>query len=434
MESEIVGLLGILILLILLGAGTSVALACGITGFIGLWFLAGISPAISRITLATYASPASYGLTVIPLFMIMGYFAFKAGVATQAFKAGKIWLARIPGGVAMAAIAGCAFFGACSGSTTASAAVFSKVAIPEMTKLGYKDELSAGVVAASCTFSSMIPPSGIMVLYAVMAEISVGKCLMAGLFPGIITAMLYMLSLFIRVKRNPSLAGGLAPATTWQQKMSAIPLLWGVFVIAGVIIGGIFLGIFTPTEAAAVSAIVGLIMLLSKKDIPRWDSFKAALLDSARTTAMVLFLFIGVRIFATFLAMSQLTYTLIDLIAGLDVNRYAILSGFMILYLIGGTFLNSTGLLLLSMPVVYPIILALGFNPIWFGVLILKTIEVGMVTPPVGVSVYVVQGVSGIKLEDIFRGIFPFIFMDLIVLILLMIFPQIVLFLPDMMK
>ncbi len=435
MGTEIIGFIGIGIMLLLLVFGLPVAFAAGITGFLGIWFLAGLKPAITQIGTVPFSVPASYALTVIPLFIIMGYFAFNAGLPQQAFETGKKWLGHIPGGLAMATITGCAAFAACTGATVASAAVFSKVAIPEMEKIGYSPRLAAGVVAASGTFACMIPPSGLMVMYAIMAEVSVGKALIAGLFPGLVTAVFYSASLYLRVRRNPRISGGILPPASWRDRMISLPPLWGVFIMAFSIIGGIFLGIFTPTEAGAVGAAVGFILLMTKRNISKWPSLKDSLLDTGLTTAMVLFILIGVIIFANFLALSRLTNFLVDTITGFSVNRYVVLVGFMVLYIIGGMFLNSTPLLLLSMPVIYPVVMKFGFDPFWFGILVMKTIEVGQVTPPVGLTAYVVHGVARhIPLEDIFRGTLPFILMDFVVLALVMIFPQIALFLPNHMK
>jgi tripartite ATP-independent transporter DctM subunit len=304
-----------------------------------------------------------------------------------------------------------------------------------MERGGYHPRLAAGVVAASGTFACMIPPSGLMVVYAIMAEVSVGRCLMADLIPGLITAVLYAASLYVRVKRDPKIAGGLLPRASWRERIASVPPIWGVFVMAFSIIGGIFLGLFTPTEAGAVGAAVGFILLMSKKNIAKWLALKQSLLDAGRTTAMVLFILIGVILFAQFLALSRLTNAIIDFVTGLTVGRYTILIGFMVIYVIGGMFLNATALLLLSMSIIYPVVMKFGFDPFWFGVLVMKTIEIGQVTPPVGITAYVVHGVARhIPLEDIFRGTLHFILMDFVMLGLVMTFPQIALFLPNLVK
>jgi len=303
-----------------------------------------------------------------------------------------------------------------------------------MEKLHYKPRLAAGVVAASGTFAAMIPPSGIMVVYAIMTEVSVGKMLMAGLLPGVITAVLYGVMLYIRVKRNPSLTGDAIPPCPWKERLRSFPQLWSIWVIAAVIIGGIYTGIFTPTEAAAIGAFVSLILLLMAKKTDRWNSFIRSLIETAQTTAMIFLIIVGIVIFAKFLALSRLPYSIVEWISGLALNSYIILGFIMGFYIILGMFMESIGMLLLSIPVALPIVLSFGFDPIWFGVLVVKTIEIALVTPPVGLNVYVIKGVAPhISMEDIFRGGIPFLIMDIIVLILMVLFPQIVLFLPNKM-
>ena len=434
MSSEIIGLIGVGLLLLSLTTGMPVGLAASLIGFLGIWYLVGLNPALGTIGLVPYSKAASYEFTVLPLFIIMGFFAFNAGLATKAFETGKRWMGHLPGGLAMATIGACAAFGACCGMSVAASAIMGRIVIPEMEKLHYKPRLAAGVVAASGTFAAMIPPSGIMVVYAIMTEVSVGKMLMAGLLPGVITAVLYGVMLYIRVKRNPSLTGDAIPPCPWKERLRSFPQLWSIWVIAAVIIGGIYTGIFTPTEAAAIGAFVSLILLLMAKKTDRWNSFIRSLIETAQTTAMIFLIIVGIVIFAKFLALSRLPYSIVEWISGLALNSYIILGFIMGFYIILGMFMESIGMLLLSIPVALPIVLSFGFDPIWFGVLVVKTIEIALVTPPVGLNVYVIKGVAPhISMEDIFRGGIPFLIMDIIVLILMVLFPQIVLFLPNKM-
>lgn len=434
MPSEIIGLIGVGFLLLCLTTGMPIGLAAALVGFFGIWYLVGLSPALGALGLVPYSKAASYAFTVLPLFIIMGYFAFNAGLATKAFETGKRWMGHLPGGLAMATISACAAFGACCGMSVAASAIMGRLVIPEMEKLHYKPQLAAGVVAASGTFAAMIPPSGIMVVYAVMTEVSVGKMLIAGLFPGLITAVLYGLLLYVRVKRNPSLTGDAIPPYPWQERLRSLPQLWSIWVIAGVIIGGIYTGIFTPTEAAAIGAFVSLLLLLIARKTDRWNSFMRSLIETAQTTAMIFLIIVGIVIFAKFLALSRLPYSIVEGISRLELNSYIILGCIMGFYIVLGMFMESIGMLLLSIPVALPIVLSLGFDPIWFGVLVVKTIEIALVTPPVGLNVYVIKGVAPhITMEDIFRGGIPFLTMDIIVLILMILFPQIVLFLPNKM-
>jgi tripartite ATP-independent transporter DctM subunit len=434
MSSEIIGLIGVGLLLLSLTTGMPVGLAASLIGFLGIWFLVGLNPALGAIGLVPYSKAASYEFTVLPLFIIMGFFAFNAGLATKAFETGKRWMGHLPGGLAMATIGACAAFGACCGMSVAASAIMGRIVIPEMEKLHYKPQLAAGVVAASGTFAAMSPPSGIMVVYAIMTEVSVGKMLMAGLLPGMVTAVLYGVMLYIRVKRDPSLTGDAIPPYPWNERLRSFPQLWSIWVIAAVIIGGIYTGIFTPTEAAAIGAFVSLILLLMAKKTNRWNSFIQSLIETAQTTAMIFLIIVGIVIFAKFLALSRLPYSIVEWISRLELNSYIILTFIMGFYIILGMFMESIGMLLLSIPVALPIVLSFGFDPIWFGVLVVKTIEIALVTPPVGLNVYVIKGVAPhISMEDIFRGGIPFLIVDVIVLILMILFPQIVLFLPNKM-
>ncbi|MCF8062448.1 MAG: TRAP transporter large permease [Deltaproteobacteria bacterium] len=432
---ELIGLIGIMLLLILLLSGMPIGLGAALIGFFGIWYLAALNTALGAIGLIPYSKAASYEFTVLPLFILMGYLAFNAGLATSAFETGKKCLGHLPAGLAMATITACAAFGACCGMSAASSAIMGRLVIPEMEKLHYKPSLSAGVVAASGTFAALIPPSGIMVVYAIMTEVSVGKMLMAGLFPGLLTAVLYGAMLYTRVKINPSLDGDKLERQSWTVRLRSLPQLWSILVVGVVIIGGIYTGVFTPTEAAGIGALVSLIMLVSQKGIKRWKSFNLALSDTARTTAMIFLIIVGIVIFARFIAMSRLPYSVVGWISALDMNRYVTLTFILIFYVILGMFMEAIGMLLLTIPVALPVIEALGFDPIWFGVLVVKMIEVALVTPPVGLNVYIIKGVaSNIRMEDMFRGCFPFVLMDLIVIILLILFPQIVLFLPNTMS
>jgi C4-dicarboxylate transporter DctM subunit len=432
MESETIGLLGLLLLVLFVMLGVPIAAAAGLVGFLGICYLAGWTAAFSSFGGATFVVTGNFTFSTIPLYIIMGYFAFNAGLAEEAFEAGRRWLRHIAGGLSMATVVACAAFGACSGASSASAAVFSKMAIPAMLKMNYHPRLAAGVVAASGTLAAIIPPSGIMIVYAVLVEVPIGKQLIAGLIPGLLTAAVYGLSLYIRVRRNPAIAGGIQDPAPWKERLSALPRMWGVIVIAVVIVGGITTGVMTPTESAAIGAVVALIMLLSNRRIPKWRSFTNAVRETGVTTAMVILIFVGVTVFSSFLALSRLPNAIIEGIAELAVNRWLIVIGIMVLFLILGCFLNAIAIVSICIPIIAPIVKALGFDLIWFGVLTVKVCEIGCITPPVGLTAYVVNSVAKIPLGEVFRGSLPFIWMDLVVLALLILIPQISLYLPSL--
>ncbi len=434
MEPFVLGIIFVGVLMVMLFIGMPVAFGAALTGFIGLLILAGPVPALDVVGTTPWAKITTYSFTVIPLFVLMGYFAFGAGLATQAFETGKKWVGHIRGGLAMATIFACACFAACSGVTVATAALFGKMAVPEMERQGIKSRLAAGVVAASGTFSCMIPPSGIMVIYAIMAEVSIGKQLIAGIFPGLITAVLYGGMLVLMTRLDPKLAPVTAKPAPWKERLTSTPKLGGILLLALIIMGGIYTGIFTPTEAGAIGAFTAFLMLMIVKRNKAGQTLKQAFLDTGRTTGMIAAVLFGIIIFAHFLALSRLTYVMIEWIGSLDVSRYVILGAIVIFYIILGMFFEAVGMLILSIPFILPIIVELGFDPIWFGIFAVKNVEIGLVTPPVGITVYVVKGVCPhIPLEEIFKGIFPFILMDILVLVLLAAFPQIALFLPSLM-
>jgi C4-dicarboxylate transporter DctM subunit len=435
MTSEMVGLMGVGAFLILLALGVPIAFAGALTGFLGLWYLAGISPAMGALGLIPYSEAASYNFTVLPLFIIMGYFAFYSGLATRAFDTGKRWIGHLHGGLALATVIAGAALAACCGMSVASAAITGKLVIPEMEKLRYQPRLITGVVAACGTLATMIPPSSTLVVYAIMTEVSVGKCLIAGVIPGLINAFLYGVLLYLRAKWNPSLTGGLTSPYPWRERLRSVPQVWGVVAIAAVIIGGIYTGIFSPTEAAAIAALISVFLfLILRKSGGRWSIFRQALFETSRATGMIFLIMIGIVIFSRFQAMSRLPYSFVEWISGLGLNRYVIIVLIMGLFFVLGMFVETMGILLLSIPVTYPLILSLGFDPIWYGVFVVKNIEMGMLTPPVGLNIYVIKGLyPQYRLEDVFMGAMPFLIVDFVVLALLIVFPEIALFLPGRM-
>jgi tripartite ATP-independent transporter DctM subunit len=434
-EQYAVGLIGVVVLCLLLFVGVPVAFGAAAAGFVGIIVLAGINPALNIMGTVPFAQLTTYSFTVIPLFVMLGYFAFAGGVAEQAFEVGKKWLGHIRGGMAFATIFGCACFGACCGVSVASAAIFGKLAIPEMEKQGISKTMAAGLVASSGTLACMIPPSGVAVLYAIMAGTSVGKQLIAGLLPGILTAVIYAVTIWLWIKIDPKAAGFATKQAPWKEKVSSLPQLWGIFVIALIIIGGIYCGIFTPTEAAAIGALVALlVMVINTKGSSLLSKFKEAMLETARTTGMVSAILFGIIIFANFIALSRVSAVMIDWIAALTVNRYFIMIGIFIFYIILGLVFEAVGLLLLSVPFLLPVVVKLGFDPIWFGVVAIAEIEMAQISPPIGLTCFVVHAVAPhISLSQVFRGIYPFMGAECVALGLLLAFPEIATFLPNLM-
>lgn len=436
MDPTWVGVLAIIGFGALLALGVHIAISFLIVGLASSVVLIGLSPALSLLGETMYYSIAVPSFTALPLFILMGAFAVRSGFASKAFDAVYKIAARLPGSLAIATCFGSALFGTVSGSSLATAAIFGRVALPEMEKYNYKKSLATGCIAAAGTFASMIPPSLLFIVYAIFTDQSVGKLFMAGIIPGIITAVAYVLSIIIRVRRSPELAPMVIPEKriTWKVKLIALGQMWSIALLALLVLGGIYTGMFSPTEAGAAGAIAALILGLLQGKIRSFSVLKEALRESAQTTAMIFIIIIGALYFSRILALTGVPAQLAVLLQGWDVPRVIVLISILGVWFLLGMIIISTGVFALTLPVIFPIILSLGYNPIWFGVIALKLCEIAAVTPPVGLNVYALKGVAeGTKIEEIFAGIAPFVVVDIIVLAFLIALPQISLFLPNLM-
>lgn len=432
MDPLVAGYLGIAAITVLIILGMRVAFATALIGILGIAFLKGWNTAFNISGYLPHGIVAHYSLSVIPLFIIMGYFAYFAGLTRDVFQTARQWVGHFSGGLAIASTYGCAGFAACTGSSVASAAVMGKMAIPEMTKFGYNPRLAAGSVAAGGTIATLIPPSVPLVIYGIITEQSVGFLLMAGLLPGILSAVIYALMIQIRVKFNPSLAPLLPPAP-WKTRLISLKDTWGILVLLALILGGIYTGVFTPTEAGGAGATGTFFMALLAGRL-NWTDFKQSVLDTGKATVMIFSIIVGVLIFVRFLAITGLPAAFSKAVLAMPVNRMVILCGILGLFVFLGMFLDLIGMMLLALPIVFPAVVSLGFDPIWFGVIVVKMGEICLITPPVGLNVYVVNSVApDIPSEEIFIGIVPFLLMDFLTLAILIVFPQISLFLPSLM-
>ena len=432
MEPITIGLITAVLFVILLVLGLQVAFAAALAGFLGLWVLKDWNVATEAVGFLTYAVSTKYGLSVVPLFILMGYFAYYAGLTRDIYTTARAWVGHLPGGLAIATTFGCAAFGAASGASTAAAAVFGKIAIPEMDQYGYARRLSVGVVAASGTLAALIPPSALIVIYAILVEQSVGKLLIAGILPGIFSAIIYALMIYTRVRLNPSL-GRPFPPIPFKERLVSLKGIAAIPVIFIIVIGGLYIGIFTPTEAGAAGAFSVLALALVTRRFT-WANFKEALLEAGRTTVMIFLIIVGVLIFMRTLALSGATIAFIQWTSALPVPRLVILLGFLSLYVVLGMFLTATSMLILTCPLIVPVVVALGYNPIWFGIIAIKMCEICLITPPIGLNVYVLRTVlRDMPVEEIFRGVMPFFFMDVLTVAVLIAFPQITLLLPGLM-
>jgi len=431
-EPLTMGLLGLLVLAVLIILGMRIAFATALLGFIGLALLKDITVAGNVLGFLVHGIVAHYSFSVIPLFIIMGYFAYFAGLTDDIFKTARHWVGHYPGGLAISTVLGCAGFAACTGASTASAAIMGKVAIPEMEKYGYHPRLAAGVVAASGTLASLIPPSVILVIYGIITEESIGTLLIAGFIPGIVSASIYGVMIYVRVKISPEL-GTPQPRETWLSRFKSLKGTWGIIVLIILIIGGIYSGIFTPTEAGGAGAFGAFLMALLMKRLTL-KRLKESLLETGRSTIMIFMIITGILIFVRFLALTTLPSRFAEFILTLGANRYIILILILSLYIFLGMFLDAIGMLMLTVPIVFPAVIGLGFEPIWFGIILVKMCEICLITPPVGLNCYIVRSVAPhIPLEEIFKGILPFLAMDILTVALFIVFPSIITWLPSTM-
>ena len=410
--------------------GMRIAFAAALVGFVGIVVLKGWAVAGGSLGFLPYRIVAHYPMSVIPLFIVMGYFAYFAGLSRDLFETARQWVGHLPGGLAIASIFGCAGFAACSGSSTAAAAVMGKVTIPEMRRYGYDPKLATGLVAASGTLAALIPPSTIIVIYGIITEQSIGTLLVAGFIPGIISALIYALMLYFRVRFSPRLARALPPAS-WKERFVSLRGTWGMLTLLGLVLGGLYIGVFTPTEAGGVGAFGAFLMALLLRRL-NWSYLKESLLETGKTTAMIFTILVGVLIFLRLLALSGITKLFTVFMLSLPWPPLALLVGILFVFLILGTFMSAIGMMMITLPLVLPVVISLGYDPIWFGIIVVKMVEIAMITPPVGINVYVTQSVApDVPLQDVFKGILPFLVMDILTVALLIAFPQIVLWLPS---
>jgi tripartite ATP-independent transporter DctM subunit len=432
MDPITIGYLGIAALVLLVVLGVPVAYAAAATGIAGIMYIRNPTVAEGLAGIIPFANSAQYSLSVLPLFVAIGFLAMHAGITTSAYDAARKWVGRAPGGLATATIFASAGFAAVSGASTASTAVFTRLALPEMEKRGYDKAFAAGVVAVGGTLAALIPPSALLVIYGILVETSVSRLLLAGFLPGILSIVVYLIVIMVLVKLKPHLAP-LEPSVSMIEKIKALPQVAGVFSVVGVILIGIYMGWMTPTESAGVATAIILLMALRKRI--GFRDFGHGLLDTVQTTAMIFMVIWGVMIFVRFLAFTGLPGHITDSAIGLDVPRWVILAAIIVMYLLLGMILDGLGMMLLTLPVVFPAVVGLGYDPVWFGILLVKLIEVGVVTPPVGLNCYVVNGIRpDIPLEKVFRGVSPFLIGEVFIIGIIVAFPDLILLIPNMMQ
>ena len=427
-----IGFVGVFVLFVLLFLGVPVGISMALVGFVGFASISGIMPALGLLRIVPYSTFSSYSLSVIPLFILMGNFAFHSGLSSALYTTARSWLGRLRGGLGISTVAACAAFAACSGSSVATAATMGKIAIPEMKKYHYDDGLSTGTLAAGGTIGILIPPSVILIIYGVLTEQSIGKLFLAGFIPGILEALFYMVTIYMLCTFNRKL-GPPGPTTTLREKLVSLKDSWGVLAIFLLVIGGIYFGIFSPIEAAGIGAFGTFLFGLLRRKLG-WRQFKRSLVDSTQTAAMIFLIMLGASIFGYFLTVSGLPSALADFMTGLPVNKYVILLMVLIFYILLGCVMDTMAMVLITVPIFYPLMTKLGFNPIWFGIIVVRIAEIGMITPPVGMNLYVIKGVApDVPMGTIFKGVLPFVAADVLHVVLLVSVPALALFLPELM-
>lgn len=446
MDPQTVGIVVTVGMLVLLLLRFPIAVVLVTTGYVGMVLVLasrggegfvlenGLSAANYFLGQLAYSSTAAYTFTTIPMFLLMGYIATEAGFTRDIYGAARMWLARVPGGLAVASSVGCAMFAAISGSSLATAAAMGRMAVPEMLNWKYDKGLAAGVVAASGTLGSLIPPSILMILYAVFTEQSIAKLFVAGVIPGLLSLGIYVGMVMIRCKINPNLAPPV-PQVTFGERVQSLKGIWGMLVLIGLVVAGLYSGIFTPSEAGAIGAFIAFLLcaFTGRLDIKKASS---ALTDTLKTTSMLFAAIIGAYMVTSFTALTGIAGDLTAWASGLeDVPPLVILMSISLLYIFLGTFMGSIEIMLLTLPIVIPIIEGLGYDLIWFGIIMIKYLEIGLVTPPIGINVFIIKAVVGDRVAtgQIFRGVGWFIGMDVLTLAILIVFPEITLFLPNMM-
>jgi len=433
MSNVQVGILGCFMLLALLAASMPVAFAMAIVGFVGFAVVRSPDAAMSMITLDLYNTFSSYSLTVIPLFVLMGQVAFHAGISRRLFNAAYHWLGGLTGGLAMSTVGACTAFGAICGSGPATAATMASVALPEMKRYGYDMELSCGAVAAGGSLGMLIPPSVVFIVYAIMTEQSVGQLFVAGIVPGLLIAMLFCLTIYINCRLRPHLAPPAQHFSLWK-KIASLSGATETLILFVLVIGGMFRGWFTPTEAAAIGAAGAIVIALAKRQLT-FRMMMRSLQETVRTSCMVMIIVTGAVIFGHFLAVTRIPFELATALATLPLPGWTIMAIVILFYLVAGCFIDALGLILLTIPIFYPVVIQLGYDPIWFGVVIVVVTQMGVISPPVGVCVYVVSGIErDVPLQTIFRGALPFLAALILAAAILIAFPEICLFLPALVK
>ena len=425
--------IGLLAMLILAFARVPLAIAMGLVGFAGLWWMRGLNPALASVTSTVYEAGFEYTLSVVPLFILMGNFVTRAGMSRELYRAAFTLVGHLRGGLAMATVMACAGFGSVCGSSIATAATMTKVAYPSMKGHGYSGQLAAGAIAAGGTLGILIPPSTILVIYGLVTETSIGKLFAAGMVPGLLAVFMMCLTISYITWRDPS-SGPAAERSNWAERFDAMKDVWAVAVLFVIVMGGIYGGVFTTTEGAGIGAFGAFIIALLRKSLNVSVTLDI-LIESARTTGMLFMILVGALVFANFVNFTTLPSDLKNLVSTHNISPVAVMIAICAIYIVLGAAMEELSMVLLTLPVFFPLVVSLGFDPVWFGIVIVLVVMIGLISPPVGMNMFVVRNMlPELSTATIFKGVMPFVYTLVVVLALLVAFPQIALFLPQALK
>jgi len=436
MSPTLIGIIGIIVMLLLFLSRMPVAYVMALIGYLGFSFMISGKGGLNLLARNVYDVFSSYGLTTIPLFIFMGQLAFNSGISRRLYDTAYKYLGSTRGGLAMATVTACTAFGAVCGSSPATAATMATVGLPEMKRYNYADELATGCVASGGGLGMIMPPSVVLIVYGILTEQSIGALFVAGIFPAILVTILFIISIYIICRLAPE-QGPPGESFPLKVKLKSLLGMGETLIVFILVMGGLFIGLFTPTEAAAVGSFGVLMVSLIRRQLT-WQGFVKSLYETLRTSCMVMMLIAGAVIFGKFLAVTRIPFDLAAWVGGLNLPPIIIMAIIVGIYFFGGCFMDALAFVTLTVPIFYPVVMSLGYDPIWFGVIIVMVTEMGVITPPVGINVYVVFGVAktvigGVPLESIFKGIIPFLLAVIVGTIILMILPQIILYLPNLM-
>lgn len=430
-----IGFVGVAVTLLLLALRTPIGVTLGLVSFVGIWVLTSMNAAWSIVAAIPYNFITNWNLSAVPTFLFMGFVASEAGLTSGLFASIRMFFGKVPGGLASSTVLASALFASASGSSVATAAAFSRIAVPEMLKSKYDPGLATGSVAASGTLGSLIPPSILMILFGIFADASVSALFLAGIIPGILSALIYIGMISTRVLLKPSLAPKEDVTYSWEERKAGLAEIWPLPMLIVAVLGGIFFGVFTPTEAGAVGAILALAIAAKRRTL-NWDVLRRALVETAKATSTVFIIGLGAAMFVRFLGLSALPNFIADVLLPVTTNPAILIMMVAVLFVVLGMFVDPLSLMLITLPIVLPLTNALGIDLIWFGIIVIKLLEIGLITPPVGLNVYVMKSSLGdtIPLTVMFKGTGWFLAMDVLTLVVLVAWPGISLWLPGMMR